>query len=138
MKNVGLWIDLQKAVVVSDTGRSFDIEFVTSDIGNYWWQYEVWSLPDLVRQRMSSDQFGRFYGRVSRFILDARSIHILGPCEAKTELAKRLQFDAFIGPISVESAGAMTNSEIVDRVLTRFADQADITSRIRSFVARRL
>lgn len=134
MKNVGLWIDLQKAVVVSDTGRSFDIEHLTSDIGTCRWQYEVWSLPELVRQRMSLDQFGRFYRRVSRSVLDARSIHILGPCEAKTELAKRLQCDAFIGPISIESAGAMTNSQIVDRVLTRFADQASAAYSFRSLV----
>lgn len=120
MRNVGLWIDLQKAVIVSDTARGVDIEFVNSDIGNRRWQYDVWELPERVRQRLSIDQFARFYKSVSGSILDARSIHIFGPCNAKSELEKRLLIDKFTGPISVESAGRMTESQIVNAVSVRF------------------
>ncbi len=120
MRNVGLWIDLQKAVIVSDTGRGVDIQLVNSDIDHCRWQYDVWALPAPVRQQMSLSQFGRFYQNVSDRVADARSIHILGPCDAKCELEKQLQSDQFNGPISVESAGRMTDSQIVNAVRMRF------------------
>ncbi len=120
MRNVGLWIDLQKAVIVSDTGRAVDIEFVNSDIDQRRWQYDVWAIPAPIRQRLSLDQFGRFYTSVSGSVLDARSIHIFGPCDAKSELEKRLLIDKYTGPISIEFAGKMTESKIINQIRERF------------------
>lgn len=120
MRNVGLWIDLQKAVIVSDTGRGVDIDFINSDIDQRQWQYDVWAIPGPIRQRLSLDQFGRFYTSVSGSVLDARSIHILGPCDAKSELEKRLLIDKYTGPISIESAGRMTESQIANALRIRF------------------
>ncbi len=118
MRNVGLWIDLQRAVIVSDTGN--DIEFINSDVDQHRWQYDVWALPEPIRHRLSMNQFGRFYRRVSDLVLDARSIHILGPCDAKSELEKRLQNGKYTGSLSVESTGIMTDSQIVNAVRIRF------------------
>ncbi len=120
MRNVGLWIDLQRAVIVSDVGRGVDIEFINSDIDQHLWQYDVWALPAPIRQRLSLNQFGRFYQRVSDSVLDARSIHILGPCDAKSELEKRLHSDKYTGSISVESTGRMTESQIAHVLRIRF------------------
>lgn len=127
MKTVGLWIDLQKAIIVSDTERGVDIAFVNSDIDHRQWQYDVWELSAELRQRMSNDQMGRFYGSISGSILDSRSIFIFGPGEAKRELTKQLQSDFYGGTIlDVESAGLMTNSQIVERVRTRFAEPVSL------------
>lgn len=120
MRNVGLWIDLQKAVIVSDTGRGVDVQLVNSDIDHCRWQHDVWDLPASVRQQMCLSQFGRFYQNVSNRVVDARSIHILGPCGAKNELEKRLLIDKNTGLISVEFAGKMTESKIIIHIRERF------------------
>ena len=124
MKTVGLWIDLQKAVIVSTTEQVFDIEFVNSNIDSRRWQLDVWELPPAIRQRMSDDQLGRFYKNVSGCVLDARSIFIFGPGEAKSELRMQLGADNYGGTIvGFESAGSMTNSQIVNKVQSRFEDE---------------
>ena len=117
MKTVGLWIDLQKAVIVSATEQVVGIEFINSHIDSCRWQLDVWKLPAAIRQRMSDDQLGRFYKNVSGCVLDARSILILGPGEAKSELRMQLGTDNYSGTIvGFESAGSMTNSQIVNKV----------------------
>ena len=128
MKTVGLWIDLQKAVIVSATGQGAVIEFVHSDIDSRRWQLDVWKLPCDIRQRMSNDQLERFYKNVSGRVLDARSLFILGPGEAKGELRRRLGTDNFTGKIvGFESAGSMTEIQIVDRVHERFEELRALT-----------
>lgn len=123
MKTVGLWIDLQKAVIVSATEQVVDIEFVNSYIDSRRWQLDVWELPPAIRQRMSDDQLARFYKNVSGCVLDARSILIFGPGEAKSELRKRLDTDNYSGTIvGFESAGRMTESQIVNKVQCQFDD----------------
>ena len=117
MKTVGLWIDLQKAVIVSATEQVVGIEFINSHIDSCRWQLDVWKLPAAIRQRMSDDQLGRFYKNVSGCVLDARSILILGPGEPKSELRMQLGTDNYSGTIvGFESAGSMTNSQIVNKV----------------------
>lgn len=121
IKTVGLWIDLQKAVIVSATEQVVDIEFVNSYIDSRRWQLDVWELPPAIRQRMSDDQLARFYKNVSGCVLDARSILIFGPGEAKSELRRRLGTDNYSGTIvGFESAGSMTNSQIVSKVKQQF------------------
>ncbi len=123
MKTVGLWIDLQKAVIVSATEQIVDIEFIDSYIDSRRWQLDVWELPATIRQRMSDDQLGRFYKNVSGSVLDARSILIFGPGEAKSELRLQLGADNYTGTIvGFESAGKMTNSQIVNKVRCQFDD----------------
>ncbi|MBK8303087.1 MAG: hypothetical protein WBC19_07845 [Pyrinomonadaceae bacterium] len=121
MKTVGLWIDLQKAVIVSATEQVVGIEFVNSYIDNRRWQLDVWELPAAIKQRMSDDQLGRFYANVSGFVLNARSVLIFGPGEAKSELRRRLGIDNYTGTIvGCETAGRMTESQIVSKVQHRF------------------
>jgi len=123
MKTVGLWIDLQKAVIVSATEQVVDIEFVSSHIDSRRWQLDVWELPAAIRERMSDDHLGRFYKNVSGCVLDARSIIIFGPGEAKSELRRRLATDNYTGKIvGFESAGRMTDSQIVNKVQCQFDD----------------
>lgn len=128
MKTVGLWIDLQKAVIVSATDQIVGIEFINSHIDSRRWQLDVWELPAAIRQRMSDDQLGRFYKNVSGCVFDARSILIFGPGEAKGELRRRLGIDNYAGTIvGFESAGRMTETQIVTKVKSRFDEPLVLT-----------
>ncbi|MDI1242757.1 MAG: hypothetical protein PSX80_12645 [bacterium] len=121
MKNVGLWIDVQKAIIVSATEQVFDIDFVNSDIDSCRWQMDVWELPTAIRKRLSDDQLGFFYETVSGRVLDARSILIFGPGDAKSHLRRRLSTDHFAGTIiGFESSETISESQIFTRVKTSF------------------
>ncbi|MEQ1922923.1 MAG: hypothetical protein ABL952_10495 [Pyrinomonadaceae bacterium] len=129
MKTVGLWIDLQKAVIVSATEQVVDVEFVNSYIDSRRWQLDVWELPAAIRQRMSEEQLGRFYEKVSECVIGSRSILIFGPGEAKCELRRRLGTDCYTGTIiGFESAGKMTNAQIVNKVQRRFVSHHALVS----------
>lgn len=120
-KTVGLWIDLQKAVIVSATERSVEVESRHSDIDNCRWQLDVWEVPAAIRLRMSNDHMERFYKDVSDRVLDARFILIFGPGEAKREIIRRIGSDNFTGAIvGVESAGSMTDFQIVMKCQNQF------------------
>ena len=117
MKTVGLWIDVEKALIVSATERAIDIERVNSHIDSCRWQMDVWDLPAAIRKRLSDDQLGRSYETVSGHVLDARSILIFGPGDAKSELRRRLGTDDFTGTIvGFESADRMSESQIFTKV----------------------
>jgi len=117
MKTVGLWIDVEKALIVSATERGINIDLVNSDIDSCRWQMDVWELPAAIRKRLSDEQLGLFYETVSTRILDARSIQIFGPGDAKSELRRRLSTDDFAGTIiGFESAKRMSESQIFTKV----------------------
>jgi hypothetical protein len=94
--NVGLWIDHRKAIVVAMTEQGEKIEEIVSGVekqlqrggdrpleGNY----ESVQVPaDDRRQRDFTKHLNIYYAAVITAILDAESILIFGPGEAKGEL----------------------------------------------------
>jgi hypothetical protein len=100
-KEVGLWIDHRKAVVVTFEDRTEKIQEITSDIESHM-QSSIkrdsgdqnsshQSAGEDVRDRHYGDHLESYYDRVISFIQNAESIWIFGPGEAKVELENRLK-----------------------------------------------
>jgi stalled ribosome rescue protein Dom34 len=77
------------------------------------------------RDRRFSDHLSKYYDEVISHIRDAEFILILGPGEAKGELAKRLQSNDLGGSIvGVETVDKMTDRQVAAIVRQHFAATA--------------
>jgi len=100
-KEVGLWIDHRRAVVVTFEDRTEKIQEITSDIESHLQSSNnrdsgdqnssLQSAGEDVRDRHFDDHLESYYDRVISFIQNAESIWIFGPGEAKVELENRLK-----------------------------------------------
>ena len=122
-KEVGLWIDHRKAVVVTFEDRTEKIQEIASDIepdmhssisrdsgdGNSSHQ----STSEDVHDRHFGDHLESYYDRVISFIQNAESIWIFGPGEAKVELENRLKVKNLGARIvGIATVDKMTYSQI--------------------------
>lgn len=125
-KNVGLWIDHIKAVVVSLIGTEEDIKLISSDIETKRRQTGIKEPADDVAQRVLTGHLNAYYEEVVTCLRDAESIFIFGPGEAKGELEKHLK-KARLGKsvVDVEPADKMTEPQIVAKVKEHFLYQRD-------------
>jgi hypothetical protein len=124
-KKVGLWLDHNKAVIVSITNDGEERRIITSDMEHYV-RYSSnvpgdGSVED-VRDRRFWNHLGEYYDKVVAHIGDAMSIQIFGPGEAKYELKKRLESEGMLNNIvSVDDAdNGLTDRQIAKRVRERF------------------
>ena len=91
-KEVGIWIDHRKAVVVTFEDRKEKIQEITSDVESHMQSSNNRdSAGEDVRDRHLGDHLESYYDRVIEFIQNAESIWIFGPGEAKVELENRLK-----------------------------------------------
>lgn len=121
---VGLWIDHRKAVMVFLTDGGEEIRTIVSNMEKHVRfsgdSAQEESAED-IRDRQFSGHLDRFYDDVIAYIYDAESILILGPGEAKGELAKRLERKGLQGAISgIETVDKMTDPQIAARVRQHF------------------
>jgi len=124
-RQVGLWIDHRKAVIVTITETSKEIKEITSNMEKHTrftggTASEDSSTED-VRDRQFEKHLNSYFDAVVAVIRGAESILIFGPGEAKGELARRLEHDGVRGDIlAVESADKMTDHQIAAKVRERF------------------
>jgi stalled ribosome rescue protein Dom34 len=120
---VGVWIDHRKAVIASITGNSEGLRQISSGMEKrvrYSGAAQEDSAEDQ-RDRRFTGHLDKYYDEVIACIRDANSILILGPGEAKTELAGRLENQALRGRIvGVETVDKMTDRQVAARVRQRF------------------
>jgi len=90
-RDVGLWIDHEKAVIVFVSDEETEIKVISSKLKKHHRQSGVLTPADDVRQRELTEHLNTYYDEVVSRIRDAESILILGPGEAKGELKKRLE-----------------------------------------------
>lgn len=122
-KEVGLWIDHRKAVVVTFEDRTEKIQEIASDIephmqtsisrvsGNGNGSHQ--STSEDVCDRHFGDHLESYYDRVISFIQNAESIWIFGPGEAKVELENRLKVKNLGARIvGIATVDKMTYSQI--------------------------
>jgi hypothetical protein len=128
-KKVGLWLDRNKAVIVSITNNGEERRIITSNMENYI-RYSSnvpgdGSVED-VRDRRFWNHLGEYYDKVITQIGDARSILIFGPGEAKYELKKSLESKGMLeNLVSVDDADkGLTDRQIAKRVRERFPARA--------------
>lgn len=123
-KKVGMWIDRNKAVIVSITNNVEGRTVITSDMEHY----ELYSTvvpgdgsPEHIRDRRFWNHLGEYYDKIIEHIRDATEIQIFGPGEAKYELQEHLQSEGLADHIvSVDDADTLTDIQIITRVQKRF------------------
>ena len=125
-KNIGLWIDHRKAVIVIVTEEGEKLMKITSNMekhvrftnGN---GSEDGSSED-VRDRQFGNHLNTYYDEVIAVIRDADSIQLFGPGEAKGEREKRLEHDGLKARILVvETVDKMTDRQISAKVREHFS-----------------
>ncbi|MBI1794526.1 MAG: hypothetical protein HYR70_10080 [Chloroflexi bacterium] len=133
-KNIGLWLDHKKAVIVIIRDGDEQIQQIDSGIGKHV-QYRGATRPrspysaqyqqgDDQLDNQFTEHLNKFYGRVIMQIRSADSILIFGPGEAKHELEKRLAREKVSAQIAgIETTDKMTDRQISAKVRRHFQDQ---------------
>jgi hypothetical protein len=130
-KEVGLWMDHRKAVIVVVTDKGEEIKLIVSKVEKQLRRsggsplkgpYEASQVPaDDSRERAFTGHLNIYYDAVIACIRDAEAILILGPGEAKGELKKRLESQELGGRIvGIETVDKMTDRQIAAKVRERF------------------
>lgn len=123
-KRVGLWLDRNKAVIVSIANNIEARSIITSDMEHYVLYSTVVpgdGSPENVRDRRFWNHLGEYYDKIMAQIGDAAEIQIFGPDVAKYELQKRLEEAGLAGNIvSLEEDGKLTDLQIATKVQKRF------------------
>jgi len=123
-KRVGLWLDRNKAVIVSIANNIEARSIITSDMEHYVLYSTVIpgdGSPENVRDRRFWNHLGEYYDKILVHLRDATEIQIFGPEIAKYELQKRLEDEGLAGNIvSLEEEGKLTNLQIATKVQKRF------------------
>ena len=130
-KEVGLWMDHRKAVIVVVTDKGEEIKLIVSKVEKQLRRsggsplkgpHEASQVPaDDSRERAFTGHLNIYYDAVIACIRDAEAILILGPGEAKGELKKRLESQG-LGEriVGIETVDKMTDRQIAARVRQRF------------------
>ena len=123
-KQIGLWIDHRKAIIVIITEEGEEIKKIASNMekhirftnGN---GSEQGSSED-VRDRQFGNHLNTYYDQVIAEIRDAESIQIFGPGEAKGEFLKRLEHEGLKERVlTIETVDKMTDRQISAKVRER-------------------
>lgn len=127
-KKVGLWLDQNKAVIVSFTDSGEERKRITSDMEHYVHFSKKEPGDDSAgsaRDHRYQDHLDEYYDKVIAHIGNARLIQIFGPGEAKYELKKRLEGEGMLDNIiSVDDAEDLTDRQVAKRVRERFPARA--------------
>ena len=130
-KEVGLWMDHRKAVIVVVTDKGEETKLIISKVEKQLRRsggsplkgpHEALQVPaDDSRERGFTGHLTIFYDAVIACIRDAEAILIFGPGEAKGELEKRLASNNLSGRIiGIETVDKMTDRQIAAKVRQRF------------------
>jgi molybdopterin converting factor small subunit len=119
-KDIGLWIDHRKAVVVIVSDEGEEVKEITSHMEKHVRYSDDMSeggSSENVRDRQFGNRLNSFYDAVVAVIRDGDTVQIFGPGEAKGELKKRLESKGFKGHIlAVETVDKMTDRQIAAKV----------------------
>jgi hypothetical protein len=130
-REVGLWIDHRKTVIVTFVNGSEMTKEIRSNIEKRMrfpsdaqakapTTVEETS-AEAARQARFTEHLGRYYEGVIISIRDADAIWIFGPGEAKVELGKRLEW-ANLGRriVGIDTVNKLTSKQIADKVRKHF------------------
>ena len=123
-KKVGLWINRNKAVIVSIANNVEARRIITSDMEHYILYSTTIpgdGSPENVRDRRFWNHLGEYYDKIIAHIREATEIQIFGPEVAKYELEKHLESAGLAQHIvSMEDAEKMSDLQIGIKVQKRF------------------
>jgi hypothetical protein len=126
-REVGLWIDHHKTVMVTVVNEKEETREIRSNVEKYVrlsgslpakkLNLSEMSTSEDVSDRRYGNHLRGYYDRVVSMLRNADSIWIFGPGEAKDELKKRLEHEELGGRIvSVETVDKMTDRQIAAKV----------------------
>ena len=130
-KQIGLWIDHKKAVIVILEGKKEELRKIESNMEKHV-RYKGGShgktaySPQFLSAETQEDRryrehLNKYYQRVISAISEADSLLVFGAGEAKREFEKHLtQKKNHIRDIQVEAADKMTERQIAAKVRTYF------------------
>ena len=126
-KEIGLWIDHRKAVIVILTGTGEEIRTITSNMEKHvrftGGTASADGSTEDVRDRQFGNRLNTYYDEIVSVIRGANSIQIFGPGEAKGELEKRLESAGLKKRIiGIETVDKMTDRQIAARVRQRLLE----------------
>jgi hypothetical protein len=125
-REVGLWLDHRKAVIVVVTETGEETINVESNMEKHVRFSSGSSEPgqgEDVRDRQFQNHLNTYYDEIVAHIGEAGSIQIFGPGEAKGELEKRLERqDQKDRIVTVETVDKMTDRQISAKVRDHFQD----------------
>ncbi|MDP2875677.1 MAG: hypothetical protein Q8O00_05790 [Holophaga sp.] len=127
----GLWIDHRKAVIACVTAGGEEIMEIRSNVerqpGRVGGSRSLEAfesqmvVADDSQQRAFTGQLDKYYQRVIAGVLDAETVFIFGPGEAKGEFRKLLEQTKYKGQIlPLETTDKLTNPQIVAKVREQF------------------
>jgi hypothetical protein len=133
MKNIGLWIDHKKAIIVIQSEQGEDIQQIESGVGRhvpyrgaphprspYSAQYQQGE--DQLDNKFT-EQLNKFYDKVIDQLRGAEAVLIFGPGEAKGELEKRIAHEKVnIQILGIEPADKLTDRQIAAKVRNYFQE----------------
>jgi hypothetical protein len=124
-KEIGLWIDHRKAVVVIVSDDGEEVKEITSNMEKHVrfasGNSEDGSSED-VRDRQFENHLNSYYDEVIAVIGGGDSIQIFGPGEAKGELKKRLESkEPGECVVSIETVDKMTDRQIAAKIRESFS-----------------
>jgi len=133
MKNIGLWIDHKKAILMIQAEQGESIQRIESEVGrrvhyrgashpktSFSAQYQQ---ADDQLDNKFTEQLNKFYENVIAHLRDVHTVLIFGPGEAKRELEKRIVHAKVKVPmIVIETADKMTERQIAAKVRSYFQE----------------
>ena len=114
-KQVGLWIDHKRAVIITLKDGKEEVKKITSNVEKH-----EDSRGEESRDNKFDNQLNEYFDEVITFIRDADSILVLGPGEAKSEFEKRTAHEGLKAPLTVETVDKMTDGQISEKVREHF------------------
>lgn len=134
-KNIGLWVDHRKAVILVLAERDEEVRRVESNMERHVrFRGGMRGRTPYLAQYLDAEDRGdkrvtvhlnHYYGEIVKNIRDAESIFIMGPGEAKHELEKRMTRSRITNRIvQVENADKLTDRQIMARVRRFFKDKS--------------
>jgi len=130
-RQIGLWIDHKRAVMLTISEHGENIQKIESGINKHV-RYRGATHPHnpySPQHQQGDDQLdnqffehlNKFYGRVIGLIRGADSVLIFGPGEAKSELKKRIAREKnCVRNLRIETADKMTDRQIAAKVRKHF------------------
>ncbi|MDT8402249.1 MAG: hypothetical protein RQ743_11190 [Bacteroidales bacterium] len=129
-KNVGVWLDKEKAYLISVNGGKHRVEKVESNVESrvrYQGETKSYSRiggaffnPSKKKTKREKHQLNHYLTDLSVKLSDAENILIFGPADVKKELKKVLIKRKDKPAIRLESAEQMTENQMVARVKEHF------------------
>ena len=131
-KLFGLWVDHEKAIIVSLMGESHKVIHVESDIegrfrlkggsrSNRPWGIQS-ATSESKRDFRYSKHLNIYFQHIIDLLKEAKQIYIFGPGEAKFEFKKRIEKNnMFLDKISdIETTDKLTEPQIIAKVKKYF------------------